>query len=229
MNSPPVTASRLRRLARGAAAEGTPRAPAAAPDGERCDLCAQPVADEHRHLLELGTATVCCACTACSLLFDDAGAGGNRYRLLPGRRSRLEGCVIDDLAWAGLGVPVDLAFFSRSRDAGEIRAAYPSPLGLMRSSVSPRDWARIEAAHPAVAAMDDDVEALLAHRSRADGREPGYWIVPLDDCYRLSALVRAHWKGLGGGPEVWQRIDGFFDTLATEPSFDPKEASWVSP
>jgi Family of unknown function (DUF5947) len=62
--------------------------------------------------------------------------------------------------------------------------------------------------------MADDVEALLVNRA---GGARQHWIVPLDDCYRLVALVRTHWKGLGGGPEVWSHVERFFTELSTGP------------
>ena len=41
------------------------------------------------------------------------------------------------------------------------------------------------------------------------------YVVPVDRCYELVGIVRAHWVGLAGGVEVWSRIDAFFDDLAT--------------
>jgi hypothetical protein len=58
--------------------------------------------------------------------------------------------------------------------------------------------------------MEPDVEALLINRAR-DMRE--HWLVPIDDCYELVGLIRSHWRGLGGGEEVWQAIGRFFDDL----------------
>lgn len=230
MTTPTFAARRLRRLAQGEAPSRARRTASQGAEDERCDLCAEPIPPDHRHLLDPGAGTVSCACPACSLLFDHGQAGDARYLLLPTARRRLEGCGIDDMVWAGLGVPVDLAFFTRSATSGQVNAAYPSPLGLMRSVVDLADWSRVEAAHPALSTMAPEVEALLVHRANGGGAsEPQYWLVPLDDCYRLAALVRAHWKGLGGGPEVWRQVDGFFRAFSTRPSPDTQEASWASP
>lgn len=202
---------RLRRLAHRSLRSGERAAPVARPGEERCDLCSEPLPDEHRHLLDVRAGAVSCACRACSLLFDRKEAGGAHYRLLPVRRLRLDGRGIDDALWACLGVPVGLAFFTRAEGSGEVTAGYPSPLGLLRSTVEPQRWREVEASGPDPASMADDVEALLVNRARG-ARE--HWIVPLDDCYRLAAVVRAHWKGLGGGPEVWRHIENFFRHLA---------------
>ncbi len=202
-------ASRLRELARGAA-------PRTAGE-ERCDLCAEPLGAAHRHLLETTSRAVVCACRACEALFDVRTAG-RHYRLLPRRRLRLTGCTLDDVLWAGLGIPVDLAFLVRESASGRTAAGYPSPLGVLRSEVDPEVWREVTACHPALEDLAEDVEALLVHRARG-ARE--HWIVPLDDCYRLVALVRAHWKGLGGGPEVWEQVERFFTDLATHEEEGP--------
>ncbi|GHC74042.1 DUF5947 family protein [Streptomyces cinnamoneus] len=203
---PPVVAARLRDLAR-----RTAPPPARATD-ERCDLCAEPVPPGHRHLLDLsGGPGVLCACRACSLLFDRREAGGRHYRLLPERRLRLDGHTIDDETWATLQVPVGLAFFVRDSTSARTTVGYPSPLGVTRSTVEPALWQDVTGGHPALAGLADDVEALLVHRTRPAHE---HWIVPLDDCYRLAALVRTHWKGLGGGAEVHEHVGEFFTALA---------------
>lgn len=216
----------LRRVARQASRAEEQQAREA-----RCDLCAEPLptGHPHRHVLQTATGTVSCACRACAVLFDHDATTAGGHRLLPLERRRLDGCRIDDAAWAGLGVPVSLAFFTRSGETGEITAAYPSPLGALRSAVPADSWREVEQCHPDLPEHVTDVRALLVHRGRGADE---HWLVPLDDCYRLVAVVRAHWKGLDGGPEVWQRVADFFRDL-TEPNrptpFTTEEASWASP
>ena len=53
--------------------------------GERCDLCAEPIADEHGHLVDLEARRLLCACRGCYLLFTPEGAGGDHYRSVPDR------------------------------------------------------------------------------------------------------------------------------------------------
>lgn len=193
--------SRLQELAR-------PRArPREAPD-EQCDLCAEPIAPEHRHLLDLESRRLLCACRACSILFDRSGAGGGHYRLIPDRVVALEDVVLDDATWQGFGIPVDMAFFFHSSTAGRVVAFYPSPLGATES--------QLDLDGGVVAELEPDVEALLVNRTR--GRRE-HWIVPVDRCYELVGLVRTHWSGFTGGDELWQALDEFFDRLR-------KEATW---
>jgi hypothetical protein len=185
--------------------------PVAAAQPERCDLCAEPVPPAHRHLLDLGARTVQCACRACATLFDRHEAGGRRYRLIPRRLRRLTTMELSDGVWDSLEVPVALAFFVRVMDLDRVVAYCPSPLGVITARVDPATWTRLLAANPALADLEDDVEALLVDRMR-DTRE--HWLAPLDVCYRLAAVVRARWKGLAGGRAVWSEIDHFFQDLA---------------
>jgi hypothetical protein len=58
--------------------------------------------------------------------------------------------------------------------------------------------------------MEPDVEALLVNRV---GSTHEYFLVPIDECYRLVGLIRANWRGLSGGTEVWKEMKDFFDGL----------------
>ena len=40
-----------------------------------------------------------------------------------------------------------------------------------------------------------------------------YYLVPIDECYKLVGLIRTHWRGLSGGTEVWREIGAFFAAL----------------
>lgn len=222
--------SRLRRLARGAddALAGSTTASTAAIGGrtaasvetgaatsrtgaeEHCELCGAALGEDHRHLLEPGSRELLCACRPCALLFDREGAAAGRYKLLPERRLRLEGFALSDAVWDELCVPVDMAFFFHSSAAGRVLAYYPSPLGPTESQLPLDAWREIERENPVLADLEEDVEALLADRVRGARR---YWLVPLDECYRLIGLIRTRWRGLTGGKEVWREIEGFFREL----------------
>lgn len=175
-------------------------------------MCAAPVGPGHRHLVDLDDRRMLCACRACTLLFASDAAGGGHLRLLPTRRLRLDGFVLDGPQWDRLRIPVDMAFFFRSTEAERVLAVYPSPAGPTESLLELEAWTELEEANPVLAEMAPDVEALLVSRAR-DMRE--HWLVPIDDCYELVGLIRSRWRGFGGGEEVWAGIDGFFEDLPT--------------
>ncbi|MEV6834056.1 DUF5947 family protein [Streptomyces sp. NPDC051133] len=177
---------------------------AATAEAERCELCAARVAEEHPHLYDTGAAEVRCVCGPCSVLFADDGAGEGRYRLVPRRRLRLP--PVDT---AVLGVPVGLVFFVPHPD-GTVTAQGPSPAGAMRWEVDAQAWQRLAGTVPHLAAMAPDVEALLVNTVRGLDE---HWIVPVDDCYRMIALVRHEWRGLSGGGRVWPAVEQFFREL----------------
>jgi hypothetical protein len=178
---------------------------AAGRDGpERCELCAQPVPEEHRPLYAAERAELLCACGACAVLFAGDGAGGGRYLLVPRRRVRLE--PVDT---APLGVPVGLVFFVPRAD-GTVTAQGPSPAGAMRWEVDAGRWAAVCAACPPLATMAPEVEALLVNTVRGMDH---HWIVPVEDCFRMVALVRREWRGLAGGGRVWPAVERFFTEL----------------
>jgi Family of unknown function (DUF5947) len=204
-------ASRLAQLARPGSAAASATAPgAAAPAEERCDLCAEPVPAGHRHLVDVETRRILCACRACTILFERPGAGGGHLRLLPTRRRRLDGFALSDADWARLRIPVEMAFFFDSTPAQRVIALYPSPLGATESLLELEAWDDLAAANPVLRELEPDVEALLV--CRAHGLRE-HWRVPIDDCYELVGLIRTTWRGFGGGDEVWSAIARFFDDL----------------
>jgi hypothetical protein len=83
-------------------------------------------------------------------------------------------------------------------------------MGATESLLELETWRELEEANPVLRELDDDVEALLVNR--AGGRRQ-HSLVPIDDCYALAGVMRTHWKGFGGGAEVWREIDAFFDRL----------------
>jgi len=197
-----TTDGALARLIR-SSAELTPAA-----ETERCDLCAAPVPEEHRHLYDTAAEEVRCACGPCSVLFADGGAGDGHYRLVPRRRIRLPRVDTEVL-----GVPVGLVFFVPRAD-GTVTAEGPSPAGAMRWEIDATAWQRLTEACPQLASVEPDVEALLVNTVHGLDH---HWIVPVDDCYRMIALVRREWRGLSGGGRVWPAVERFFDDLTERP------------
>lgn len=183
---------------------------------ECCGLCAGVLGTRHRHVLDEQDRTLLCACTPCSLLFERDAAGGGRYRLVPTRRTRLAQVPID-----GLGVPVGLAFFVKQGD-GRVTAHYPSPLGTTESELSAAAWRTVVARSSALGELRPLVEGFLTWTGYRSGRDQ-QWIVPLDDCYRLVAVIRRSWKGMSGGSAVWQEVARFFGGLERRhrPGDDP--------
>lgn len=107
-------------------------------------------------------------------------------------------------------IPINLAFFYREGATDKIVAMYPSPAGAIESLLNLESWATIAAEHPALQDMEPDVETFLVNRVRTPAE---YYIVPIDESYRLVGLIRMHWRGLSGGTEVWKHIHLFFDSL----------------
>ncbi len=183
---------------------------------DRCGLCAEPVAGHHRHVLDTqaaggvagtsGDAALMCVCVPCAMLFGRDGAGGGHYELVPERRTRL-----GDVSSERLGVPVGLAFFVKQSDAA-VLAYYPSALGATRSQVAIADWAEVERGSAALAAMMPRVEALLVWTGVGGARRE-HWILGIDECFRLAALVRRNWSGMSGGTALWRAVAGFFEEL----------------
>jgi hypothetical protein len=191
---------------------------------EHCDLCGEPIPPEHRHLLEVSTREMMCACRPCSILFDREAASEGRYRLVPDRRLFLEDFEMSDAQWDSLRIPVDMAFFFYSTPAERVVAFYPSPMGPTESLLKLSAWEELERRNPVLGAMDRDVEALLVNRVRG-ARE--HFLVSMDECYSLVGLIRTRWRGLSGGREVWEEIERFFEQLR-ERSKRPDEKAKVS-
>jgi hypothetical protein len=120
-----------------------------------------------------------------------------------------------DAQWGALLVPINMAFFFFSSPEGRVIALYPSPAGATESLLELGAWEEISEENPILKQMEADVEALLVDRvSRGGGGSEGeYYLVPIDVCYKLVGLIRAHWRGLSGGSAVWEELADFFADL----------------
>jgi hypothetical protein len=185
-------------------------APPPAAAEERCELCSGPLPGEHRHIADVESRTLLCACRACVVLLARPGAGGKHFRLVPERVVRLDGFRLAEEQWVSLQLPVELAFFFHSTPVRRVVAFYPSPLGATESQLELEAWETIVQDNPLLRGLEPDVEALLVNRARG-ARD--YLVVPIDCCYQLVALIRARWRGLGGGEDVWGEIAQFFERL----------------
>jgi hypothetical protein len=186
---------------------------------ERCEMCSLELPPDHEHLVEPLNRKLICACDACAILFE--GQSGTKFKRVPRRVLFLRDFHLTDAQWDGLMVPIEMAFFFKSTPLGKVIALYPSPAGPTESLLSLDTWADIAEMNPALGAMEPDVTALLVNRvGHARGSAPAeYYLVPIDECYKLVGLIRTHWRGLSGGTEVWREIAGFFDSLKKKAGF----------
>lgn len=175
---------------------------------EKCELCGRSLAPRHRHLLEMETRRIVCACDPCATCFQ--GVVGGRYRLIPREARALTDFVLTDSQWESLALPIDLAFIFRHTPANRVIALYPGPAGTVESLLPLTTWRELVSENPVLAGMAPDVEALLINRVGIARR---YYLAPIDACFRLVGLIRIHWRGLFGGAEVWREINAFFDEL----------------
>ena len=178
------------------------------PPAERCELCGIALAAEHPHLMEPASRQLLCCCDACAILF--SGRHDARFRRVPRDIESLPDFRLTDAQWEGLHLPINLAFFVRSTPAGRVLALYPSPAGATESLLPLEAWQALVEENPVLGGLEPDVEALLANRT---GRDREYYRAPIDECYRLVGLIRATWRGLSGGPEVWEEVGRYFAGL----------------
>lgn len=191
---------------------------------ERCELCSAEISAEHPHLIEPAKRKIVCTCGACAILF--AGMG-MKYKRVPRRVLAMPNFKLSDAQWESLMVPISMAFFFCSTPEQRVVAFYPSPAGATESQLPLDTWKDIEVANPVLQSMEEDVEALLVNRVGHDRglANPEYYVLPIDECYKLVGLIRAHWRGFSGGTEVWQEIGGFFSGLKKQATVISEEAS----
>jgi len=202
----PGAGTGLRRFA-------APPRPRAAAEEERCGLCGEQVGDGHAHLVDLQRRSIDCACTACALLFTRPGG---RYRTVPDRVRNDPGNPLTEAEWAQLSVPVGIAFFFINSDLGRVVAGYPSPAGVTECELDLAAWDQLAAAHPLLAALEPDVEAILVVRGQPytpDSQSAQVYLIPIDTCYALAGALRLNWHGFDGGTEVRQILDDLLTDL----------------
>jgi Family of unknown function (DUF5947) len=171
---------------------------------EKCDGCGVALPAEHVHQFDPAGRRIRCACHSC------AARDAQVYRNIPTAVRALPNFHISDALWDELLIPISLAFFTFNSTAGRVMAQYPGPAGASESSLRLDAWEQIAAANPELLKLQPDVEALLVNRVGAS-RE--YFIVPIDECYKLVGIIRMRWSGLSGGAAVWGEIARFFERL----------------
>ena len=180
---------------------------------ERCELCSCELFRGHEHQVEPESHKLLCACHACAILFD--AQFNAKYKRVPRSARFLEDFRLTDAQWESLRIPIELAFFFHSSPRARVIACYPSPAGAIESLLPLDTWEDIVEANPVLRGIKADVVALLANRvgtGRGANRDE-YYLAPIDRCYELVGLIRAHWRGLSGGTEVWREVTAFFSGL----------------
>lgn len=192
--------------------------------GERCEICMEPISDEHGHLVDLEARNLLCACRGCYILFTSEGAGGGHYRAVPDRYLSLSDFGLSPGQWDAFQIPVGMVFFFFNSSLGQVVAFYPGPAGATESELSLDAWADLVATNPVLETMQPDVEAFLVRAERGPGggvngnhedagMGPEAYLVPIDACYELVGQLRRLWRGFDGGREAHQAMDAFFIDL----------------
>lgn len=183
------------------------------PAGERCEMCSEPIADEHQHVVNTAARQLMCVCRGCYLLFTDSHAE-LRYRAVPDRYLAFPDFALDRRAWEALQIPVGVAFFFRNSALDRTVAFYPGPAGATESELDFDAWTAISAAEPRMGLLADDVEALLIRiPTGTEAEQPVCYLVPIDACYEFVGRLRLLWHGFDGGHEVRQFVDEFFEGI----------------
>jgi hypothetical protein len=177
-----------------------------------CELCSEPLSPEHRHVVDVEHRRLLCVCRACALLFEHPGAGARQRRTVPDRVVAV-GSPVDGSWWRRLAVPVGLAFFVVSDD-GTPTAWYPGPAGATQAELEVADWDALVGAHPEVAAMAPEVEALLIRSRPLASHHLEALVVPVDACYQLVGILRQCWRGFDGGADAHAAVEGWWAALA---------------
>lgn len=194
-------------LARVRADRAAPR-----PAGERCEMCAEPVGDEHQHVVDIEGRQLMCVCRGCYLLFTDTAAT-LRYRAVPNRYLAFPDLALDRRVWERLQIPVGLAFFFHNSSLGRTVAFYPGPAGATESELDLQAWNDIRGADPRVDRLAADTEALLVRIPDIPDATPRGYLVPIDACYEFVGRLRMLWHGFDGGSKAHDFVDGFFTLL----------------
>jgi hypothetical protein len=182
--------------------------------GERCELCAEAISDEHGHLVDVQARNLMCACRGCYLLFTSEGAGGAHYRAVPDRYLAFPDFRLSPGQWDSLQIPVGIAFFFVNSVLERVAAFYPGPAGATESELALDTWEEVVAANPELTTLQPDVEAFLVRADHGHGGAECF-IVPIDACYELVGHLRRLWRGFDGGREAHDAMDSFFERIRT--------------
>ena len=106
-------------------------------------MCGVPIADEHRHVVNVESRRLLCACVPCSLLFTRTAP--DAATTAPSRTATAAAQSSTTQQWERLQVPVGMAFFFHNSALGRVVAQYPSPAGATESLLDLDAWDTIVA------------------------------------------------------------------------------------
>jgi hypothetical protein len=185
--------------------------------GERCEMCAEAIAEAHQHVVNLESRVLMCTCRGCYLLFT-ADQAALRYRAVPDRFLSFPDVAFGGAEWDDLQIPVGLAFLFHNSVQDRVFAFYPGPAGATESLLSLEAWQRLRDRNPQLGQLRSDVEALVLRGSDHDGPDACAYsvhLVPIDSCYELVGRLRTLWRGFDGGQEARAAVEDYFAVLAT--------------
>jgi hypothetical protein len=195
---------------------------------ERCEMCAEPIGDDHQHVVDLESRALMCTCRGCYLLFTAEGAE-LRYRAVPDRYLSLPEVALGPGQWDSLEIPVGLVFLFRNSRQHRTVAFYPGPAGATESELPLKAWGAVVAANPQLSLVQADVEALLIRGPERGHHEVTCSIVPIDACYELVGRLRRLWRGFDGGADAAAAMEDFFAMVAARSRPAPTVAALASP
>ncbi|MEV6426446.1 DUF5947 family protein [Nocardia sp. NPDC051463] len=181
--------------------------------GERCEMCAEPIADIHQHVVDIEGRQLMCVCRGCYLLFTAENAA-LRYRAVPDRYLFFPDFTISQGEWDALEIPVGLAFFFRNSALDKTVAFYPGPAGATESELPLEQWRSVLARHPELDVLAADVEALLIRVPERGTTDAVCLLLPIDACYEFVGRMRMLWRGFDGGQDVRRYMDEFFTEIS---------------
>jgi hypothetical protein len=182
--------------------------------GARCEMCGEPIAEEHQHVVDVESRAMLCTCRPCYLLFTDASAW-LRYRAVPDRYLSFPDFDLGPGQWEELEIPVGLAFFFRSSKLERTVAFYPGPAGATESELPLEAWGAVLARNPSLSVAAADTEALLIRGPGPERAQADCYLVPVDACYELVGRLRQVWRGFDGGQQSREQLRMFFEHVGS--------------
>ena len=102
-----------------------------------------------------------------------------------------------DAQWDSLMIPINMAFFFDSSPPGSVVALYPSPAGADRIAAAAGSLERHRRATIRRLRRWSPMSRRcwsIASATRAADRRRSISSLPIDECFKLVGLIRAHWQ-----------------------------------